>query len=89
MSELYGTLRSNRTNRESTRCADHSLVSTAACWQGAIKTHLYHCKETGSTNFVVELTNWGNASNRTTQILASGLLDSEKVKVHAPACIAD
>lgn len=89
MSDLYGVLRGNRSQRESTRCADHFLIVTAACWRGAIRTTLSRDPDTRIVTFDVSLVPWGTMTyNQHDKTLASGLLDSQQVTVHAPADLA-
>ncbi len=63
MSHFYGTLNPNSSRKVATKCAHKGdgLTVTAASWQGAIQTFLYHDEETGRDMCRIERIPWKGA----------------------------
>jgi hypothetical protein len=59
MSHFYGTVRGQSSGEATRRGSRNSgLRVTAASWQGAVYTYLWHDDETGKDHYRVELGPW-------------------------------
>ena len=77
MSHFYGTLRGSR--GEATRCGTKKsgLVTYAASWSGAIRTHIWHDAQLGQDKYEVWLAPWKGAGD--SKLLARGVVGDASI----------
>ena len=74
MSHFYATARGQAGEATRRGSKNSGLRVTAASWQGAVYTYLWHDDETGKDCYRVELGPW-KGNGRGTQILATGEIE--------------